>query len=362
MKKIILAASLALSLTFGAAAQSDMQPLAVVKLNKTETITLKQLKNRVETYQKQNNAPSFTVDQKKEILDAMIDEKLVVQAAQKEGMNITDTQVSQYFLQNMSQQFGRQLTTDAAVLEAANKAMRTNYKTLDELLQPIVGMGLAEYKSSLKNQLLSQQYIMQKKQKDLQGIAATDEEIRKFYDLNKASFVQNDMVKLFLVVVPKGDNAEGAKIKAEAMLNGVKTKSLSLDKIKADSGKDYQGGDLFIQKTAQHAQQLGVSYNDLLELFTRDVNYLSSLTETDTDYQFYSVRQKYAAKMLAISDLVQPETTVTVYDYIKQNLTNQKQSSALLEAVQEITKALRTPSNFEYKQKDEKLKKLLDWK
>ncbi|MBR1721301.1 MAG: peptidyl-prolyl cis-trans isomerase, partial [Treponema sp.] len=131
--------------------------------------------------------------------------------------------------------------------------------------------------------------------------------------------------------------------------------------IKAESGRDYQGGDLLIGKTAQHAQQLGISYNDLLELFTRDVGYMSNLTETDTDYQFYVVRQKYAAKMLAITDLAQPETTVTVYDYIKQSLTNQMQSQALLAAVQDITKTLRTPSNFEYKQKESKLEKLLNW-
>jgi len=169
------------------------------------------------------------------------------------------------------------------------------------------------------------------------------------------------MVKLFLVVVPKGDNPAGAKIKAEALLKGAKDKSLSYDKIKADSGKDYQGGDLLIGKTAQHAQQLGISYNDLLELFTRDIGYMSKLNETETDFQFYVVRQKYTAKMLSISDLVQPETTITVYDYIKQNLTNQMQSQALIAAVQDITKTLRTPSNFEYKQKEEKLKKLLNW-
>ena len=358
MKKIIIAATLAISLAFGAAAQSDLQPLAVVKLNKSETITLKQLKNRVETYQKQNNMQAFTVEQKKEILDAMIDEKLVVQAAQKAGMNITDTQVNEYFLQNVSMQVGRKVT-EAEFSEIVKKQTG---QSLDEFMKAQVGLNVNDYKAYLKSQLLAQQYVLQQKQGELQKIVATDEEIRKFYDLNKASFVQNDMLKLFLVVVPKGNNKEGAKIKAEAMLNGVKTKSLSLDKIKADSGKDYQGGDLIIQKSAQHAQQLGISYNDLLDLFTKDIGYLSSLTETDNDFQFYSVRQKYAAKMLAIKDLVQPESTVTVYDYIKQNLTNQKQGQGLISAVQEITKGLRTPSNFEYKQKEEKLKKLLDWK
>ena len=357
MKKNLLAAALALSVAFGAVAQSDLQPLVVVKLNKSETITLRQLKNRVETYQKQNNISTFTIEQKKEILDAMIDEKLVVQAAQKAGMSITDTQVNQYFLQNISQQVGRSVT-EAEFSEIVKKQTGLS---LDDFMKQQVGMNVADYKAYLKTQLLAQQYVLQQKQDEIKNVAPTDEDIRKFYDLNKASFVQNDMVKLFLVVVPKGDNAAGAKIKAEALLNGITTKTLSFDKIKSDSGKDYQGGDLFIGKTAQHAQQLGISYNDLLELFTRDVNYMSSLNETDTDFQFYVVRQKYAAKMLAISDLVQPETTITVYDYIKQNLTNQMQSQALISAVQDITKSLNTPSNVERKKKEKDLEKLLNW-
>ena len=357
MKKILLAATLALSFAFGAFAQSDLQPLAIVKLNKSETITLKQLRNRVETYQKQNNIKSFTVEQKKEILDAMIDEKLVVQAAQKAGMNITDTQVNQHFIQSLSQQVGRQVT-EAEFSEIVKKETG---KSFDDFMKEQVGMNVADYKAYLKNQLLVQQYIFQQKQGEISKAAPSDADIRKFYDLNKASFVQNDMAKLFMVIVPKADNAEGAKIKAQALYDNVKNKSLSYDKVKSDSGKDYQSGDVFIGKTAQHAQQLGVKYDDLLELFTRDVGYMSVLNETDNDYQFYVVRQKYPAKMLAISDLVQPETTITVYDYIKQNLTSQMQSQAFVAAVQDVTEALRTPSNFEYKQKDDKLNKLLNW-
>lgn len=357
MKKILLAATLAISMAFGAFAQSDLKPLAVVKLNKPETITLKQLKNRVENFQKQSNIPSLTVDQKKEILESLIDEKLVVQAAQKAGMNITDTQVNQYFLQNISQQAGRNVTE----AEFSDIIKKETGLSLDDYMKQQLGMSLDEYKAYLKNQLLAQQYILQQKQGEISKVAPTDDDIRKFYDLNKASFVQNDMVKILLVIVPKAGNAAGAKIKAEALMKGVTDKSISYDKLKADSGKDYQGGDLLISQTAQHAQQLGISYDDLRELFSYKVGYISSLEDNETDYRFYVVRQKYAAKMLSISDLVQPETTITVYDYIKQNLTNQMQSQALMAAVQDITKTLRTPSNFEYKQKDDKLKALLDW-
>src|SRR5574344_656567 len=93
MKRLTLGLVLFLS-TAALFAQNDLQPLAVVKLNKPETITLKQLRTRVEAYQKQTGTATFTADQKKEILDALIDEKLVVQAAQKEGLTVTDSQVN----------------------------------------------------------------------------------------------------------------------------------------------------------------------------------------------------------------------------------------------------------------------------
>lgn len=341
-------------------AQNDLQALAVVKLNKSETITLKQLKNRVEMYQKQNGVSSFTVDQKKDILNALIDEKLVVQAAQKAGMQITDSQVNQYFLQSVSQQFGQQVTE----AQFADIVKQQTGMSLDDFMKQQVGMNVADYKSYLKNQLLAHQYVLSQKQNEIKTVASTDEEIRSFFELNKASFVWNDMIKIFLVMVPKNGKAnEAAKKKADSMLADLKAKKLNYDKIKAnmESDKTYQGGDLIVSKTAQHAQQLGISYQELMELFGRDIGYISNVTETGDNFQFYAVRQKYAAKMLGLSDVVQPDTTITVYDYIKSNLTQQKQSQFLITAVQDITKSLDTAQNVDRKKTGDALDKLLNW-
>lgn len=361
MKRLALVATMLLSIATNLFAQSsDLQPLAVIKLNKTETITLKQLKSRVETYQKQTNAANFTVAQKKEILSAMIDEKLITQAAQKAGLSLTDTQVNQYFLQNLSQQVGRQVTeAEFAEIVKANTKL-----SLDDFMKQQVGMNVADYKAYLKNQLIAQQYVMSQPsvQEQVKSAAATDTEIRNFYEVNKSSFVQNDMLKLFLVVVPKYDNAENAGATANKMLNDFKDKKLTFDSIKANSdGKTYQGGDLLIQKSAQHAQQLGISIAELNELFDKKIGYISNLTETANDFQFYSIRQKYDMKILSISDVVQPETTITVYDYIRQNLTNNKQQQALLKAINELTKSFDTPENVDRKKTGDALDKILNW-
>lgn len=340
-------------------AQADLQPLAIVKLNKSETITLKQLKTRVEMYQKQSGVASFSVTQKKEILDAIIDEKLVVQAAQKAGLSITDSQVNQYFLQNISQQVGRQVTE----AQFADIVKQQTGLSMDDFMKQQLGMSTSDYKAFLKNQLLAQQYVLSQKQSEIQAVAPTDEEIRSFYELNKASFVQNDMLKMFLVIVPKGKDEESARVTANKMLQDLKDKKTTYDSIKAQIKPDskFQGGDLLISKTAQHAQQLGISYNELIELFTRDIGYISGLNATDENFQFYAIRQKYSAKMLTLSDIVQPDTTITVYDYIKQNLTQQKQSQYLITAVQDITKALDTPQNVDRKKTGAALDTLLNW-
>lgn len=359
MKRFAVGIVILFTVLAGLAAQSDLQVLAVVKLNKTEPITLRELRARVETYQKQTNKV-FDTTQKKEILDAIIDEKLIVQAAQKAGISITDSQVDQYFMQNMSQQLGKQVSEQ----ELADIIRKEQNMSLDDYMKKQVGMNLSEYKAYLKSQLIAQKYVFTQKKDELSAVAPTDAEIRSFYEMNKASFVWNDMLKMFLVIVPKGSDAPAAKTKAQTLLVDYTNKKQTLDQMRVKSRIDdsgFQAGDLLISKTQQHAKQLGLSYSELMELFSKDVGYISSLTETDSDFQFYTILEKYKAKMLDISDVVQPGTTVTVYDYIKQNLTQQKQSQYMIKAIQDISKSLNTDTNVDRKKTGDALDKLLAW-
>ena len=82
MKKIISVLSILMFSTFAMFAQADLQPLAVVKLNKNESITLKQLKVRCTSYEKQINR-ALSVEERKQVLDTLIEETLIVQAAAK---------------------------------------------------------------------------------------------------------------------------------------------------------------------------------------------------------------------------------------------------------------------------------------
>lgn len=361
MKRLLCATLLSAAALFSMAAQSNnLQPLAVVKLNGHETITLKDLKSTVETYQTQAGR-KFTTEEKKQLLESLIDQKLIVQAAKKEGLSFTDSQVDQYYLSNMAQMVGRQVTEK----EFADIVRQQTGKTVDDFLLAQVHMNVAQYKTYLRNQLLAQQYVVQKKQTEINAVQATDKEIRDFYDLNKSKLVWNDMVHMFLVSVQKGDNPDAAKAKISKMVSDYTAGKLTLDQMR-DAARNpaaagYVGGDLMVEKTEQYAQSLGVTYERIIQIFNEPLKQASELKETDNDYQFYVLLEKYDAKMLGISDVIQPGTTVTVYEYIKQNLTNQKKSMALVQAVQDLSNELNTPANVERKKTGAELDALLNW-
>ena len=359
MKKIIAVLSIMMFAATAVFAQADLQPLAVVKLNKNESITLKQLKTRCEAYEKQIGR-ALTVEERKQVLDTLIEETLMVQAATKAGVSIPDSAVDQYFSQSMSQSIGVSVTEK----ELDEILKQQQGKSLDEVLVEQTGMNRADYKKHLKNVLLMQQYVVQKNQAEIQKVAATDEEIRMAYESNKSSFVWNDMVKMLLVIVPKESNPEAAKQKTTDFLTKYKNKTLTAEQIAVQSqaeGSGFKAGLGVFPKTEAAANGLGMPLQNLIFVFTQGEGYTSDVEETATDYRFISVIKKYDAKMLAIGDLVQPETTVTVYDYIRANLTQQKQQIYMNNAASTAAKELHTAENVDMKKTGAALDKLLDW-
>ena len=359
MKKIISALSILL-LTGGMCfAQSDLQVLTIVKYNKSESITVKQLKTRCDTYEKQLGQ-KLTLEQKKQVLSSLVDEKLVLQAAAKAGITIPDSTVDQYFIQAMSQSVGA-MVTEKELNELLKKEKNT---TLDAELLAQTGMNVTEYKAYLKNQLIAQQYVISVREKEIQSVAPTDEEIRSFYEGNKASFVWSDMVKLFVVGVPKGTNADSAKNKINELRNKYIDKKMTKEQIITQSqisGSGYSASEGILPKTEAGAASIGLTYASILGLYEQNVGYLSDVTETDEAYLFLALTGKYAAKLLTLSDIVSPDSTLTVYEYIRQNLAQTKAQAYVQQAAQEVANELRKPEYIEEKKTGAALDKLLSW-
>ena len=340
-------------------AQNNLQALATIKVNKSETITLGQLKARVDVYQKQSGLSSFTLDQKKEILDTMIDERLVVQKAIKSGVTVTDSELDQYFTGMLSNMAGREVTEK----EFGELVQSELSKSFDQYMKEQMGMTVNEYKAFLKNQLIAQRYVMSLKQKEIEGASVSDAEVRDAYEINKSAFVQSDTMKMFLVIVPKQGDASGAKALCTSLYNDYKAKKATTDSLvkQMESSKKFQCGTIYVSKNASAAAQLGIDYSTLLDMFKKSKGFVSELSENDTDFQFYTILDKYDAKMLTLSDPVTPGQAVTIYEYVKGNLIEEKRNMIFQNALTDVTKELRVPANYKMEKTGAALDKLLTW-
>ncbi len=361
MKRLAVGLALLLSFTGMAFAQNDFTVLATVKLDKNESITLKNLKARTAFIQKQYDAYGIkidTVEQKKTILDNLIYEKLITQAAQKEGLVVTDSEVDNAFLSTFSQRLG----TQVAESQLSDIIKSQTGMTLDEYIKKESSMSLAEFKEYQRNTILVQKYVYSKKYDELKKAVPTDEQIRQAYDMNKSVFVQTDMEKLFLVIVPFTSSEVEAKAKAESIKNQyLKDKKITSIINNVDNGKVYVAQERYVQQSQQQAQILGWSYDKITELFAKDEGFVSDVIKTDSDYQFYAVEKKYPAKMLGLSDVVQPDSNYTVYEYIKANLTQQLQRQMYEQLVMDLGKSLDTAGNVDRKKTGAALESLLNW-
>ena len=342
------------------AQQADLQPIAIVKLSKNEPITLSQLKTRVAAYEKEMGGP-MTAKQREEVLDTLVNELLVVQAAERDGLRITDSDLNNSFNQLLSQQVGREITE----AEFARMVREQYNMTLDDFMRSQNGMSLAEYKKFLRNQLLAQQYVVLKKQDEIQNVKGpTDAAIRTYYDLNKQQFFQPDMTKIFLVIAEKGSNAAAAERLVTDIQKELKSKPSSTREIQARaqrSGSGFQAGEIYINKNETAAVQLGIPMQALLAIFSMDINAVSDVSETADNFQCFVVQEKYPARILEISDEVQPGTAVTVYEYIKRILTARAQSEAMNNALLEVINELKTPANYQIMKSGSDLTAALSW-
>ena len=96
MKKTVISLFIVVSLSIGAFAQTNLQPIAEVKFSGRAPITLGQLKSRVSVLEKEIGRKT-TFEERKQVLDSLIDERLIVQAAEKDGIKIMDSEVNNYF-------------------------------------------------------------------------------------------------------------------------------------------------------------------------------------------------------------------------------------------------------------------------
>lgn len=338
MRKAILFVILISFLAVSSFAQADLQPAAIVNLTKNEPITVKQLRSEVERMEK-TRGRALTKDERLQLLDVMINERLAIQAAEKEKIVISENEVNQQVQQLRSvlaQQLGRQ-PTDAEF----NQAVKNES-----------GMELAAFKEQLRRQMIVQKYLLAKKEPLLKSVKEpTEADIIDQFNLAKAQFVRPETIRFSMIQVPYGpDAASRAKARelANSLLKEIGSNPSKFDEVVTKShapNSGYIAGDGGFLPRNHEAQNV-VGQDFINTAFSLKQGEVSKLIEGNPGYQIIKVTENYSMKNLELDDIIQPGSSVRVRDYIKQALLNERQQAVLTKASEELISDLRKNNPF----------------
>jgi len=319
--------------------QSNLQAAATVNLTKTEAITVGQLRTEVQRMEKASGK-TLTKAERLQVLDVIINERLVIQAAERDRIMVTENEVNQQIdqLKNvLAQQLGRK-PTDAEFSQAVMNES---------------GLDVPAFREQLRRQLIVQKYLMAKKGDLINSIKMpTDQEIQNEYTLLKNELVRPETIRFSMIQVLYGSDA-AARTKAKALADSL-VKEINNDPAKFDEvaqrsvspNSGYQAGDAgYLPRNQEARNFVGQAFMDTA--FSLKQGQVSRLIEGKEAYQIIKVTENYAGKQLELTDILQFGTRVTVRDYIGQGLLNQRQQAILKQASEEIVKDLRSGKTFQ---------------
>jgi parvulin-like peptidyl-prolyl isomerase len=320
-------------------AQMDLQSAAIVRLTKSEPITVKQLRTEVETVEKANGRV-LTAAERRQVLDLMIDQKLVVQAAERDRVTVSDAEINnqlQRVRADMSQSIGRQPTDQEFAIAVRNET----------------GGDIETFKGEIKRQMLIQKYLLEKKRGIIEAVQVpTEQDINNAYNLTKAQLVRPDTVRVSMILVPAGNNAAD-KAKAKELVDRL-SREIGSDASKFDEtviksqtpNSGYQGGDAgYLPRNIQAQQMMGADFVNTA--FSLKQGEVSKPIESPRGYQIIKITETYAQKNLELDDVVQLGSRITVRDYLGNSMMQERQMAAVQRATQELTTELRQGNSFQ---------------
>jgi peptidyl-prolyl cis-trans isomerase SurA len=341
MKKILAGSILMILMLSTLGAQVIDQPVARVKLTKTDIIYQARFIKFVEKYEKQLNK-KITIEEKKQVLDKLIEEKLLIQAAQQDKISASQGEIDakiKQFKQLLEYQEGKTYSDD----DFRKYITSQSEITWDEFIETI------------KNSILQQNYLMAKKGDEIKGKAKapTEDEIEAYYKDNQKSFIAPEMLKFKqIVVLTKGKDDDTKKKSLERVKEIYKElqKGGAFDNYNEVyvKGITQQMGALYIETWQRDDEQRKTAYgaNFFNSIFKLNEGALSDIIESNVGYHIVQVIKKYPFSVLGLEDKIPPQYTQTVREKVKEGLVQKKEYDALQGAYVEMIAELKKKADI----------------
>lgn len=304
--------------------------VAQVKLTKTHLVKISYVEEKISLAEQQVGR-EFTVEEKDFILDSIINNEIMKQAAARDGINVTEDMI----INMLRQQIGA-TATDLQIKDAVIAQYKKPW---------------SEVSAALIEQLSLQEYIKVAGAEDLKkySIPVTENEITDFYNSNKTKFVNPDMVRvnhIFFSTVGKNDaEVKDLSKKADDALLQIKKGTKSFDDlvevISDDRNSALNGGELgFIARDdANTIQLLGVDF--INTVFKLSMDSVHGVFRSNSGFHIVVITEKRSARLLKLTDPINPSTPATVAQYIQQSLQQQKSTQVFAQVTEIIIERLK---------------------
>jgi len=340
MKKYFIYTVLVLVTAFQLHAQ-DMA-VATVRLEKTEPVSGNQLEKTIQAIEQQQGR-ALNAEEKKAVLDQMIDQILVLQAAEADrNIRISDEEVRQAGMRLLSQQ----LQSMGAIPPGAQLTDEQQYRQVVQQQ----GISIEEYEKTIRNQLLAEKFITSSDTEAFQSIGpASADELNAEYQRRVSEFVVSDSIWFNHIFFNSKDlsPADARKKLADAqevhrrLMNTSVTFAELVSSESEDNVSKARGGLIGpVMKGDAVAEQLYGS-DFMAKLFSMNVGDISEVMKSNVGYHILQITEKKAAQLL-------PKDDQEVRSYLEQILYAAKYQKTFDEVTEKTISGLKDRATINY--------------
>jgi hypothetical protein len=324
---------------FGQSSITD-RPVAVVKLHKTEVLPKTKFQRYEKTMMLQKQGAPLTMEEKKTLLDVLINQILVRQDAEKLGITVKEENVIPAAMQTLSLELQQAKQIPAG-------AVLTDPEQFKQLLVQN-GYDYELYLENARNSMLIEMYVTQTKRAEFENMSDPAlADIENFYNQNITQFVQPEHVmisQIFFSLTETSDKT-AVKNKADDLYKKITSGTFSFDEKAKSEGDNFpytqmKGQKFTIAKADKQAINLfGESFTN--SLFSNKTTGHIYLLESKIGFHIVKLESYNEAHILSLNDKVTPLQEMTVLDYLTQMMRGQMQQQLYLQLQQQVVIDLR---------------------
>jgi parvulin-like peptidyl-prolyl isomerase len=338
----------------------DTQPVAIVRLSRSQPISVKEFKDyvkwmnlsRVNSQDPSARTP-LSPDDRRKILDTISNQLLACQAAEKDNITVSEKDITQALDEELKPLY-------AMLTQKLGRS--PSEAEVDNELRTQTGMNKAGFREQIRRSLITNKYLQFKKQSLFQSLKPpTEAEIQRIYNelKNKSfldgGFLRPDAIRIKMIWVPAANPADRTKAleKANQLLRQIGGDAGRFDEVVDDSRKPnsgYMGGDgPYLYKNEQIRAAMGIDFYDTA--FRLKQAEISKLLERPDGYYIIKVTETYRQKILSLDDVYRLEDPrrTTVRDFVLISEAQKRQLETYEKASLELVEELKKQGSVEIK-------------